>query len=65
MATARNGDLTLSATCADHGTSGFTNLRVRLTPRGVEFDPHVMGACVVTLPLAAATELAAQLATWL
>lgn len=65
MATMRNGDLTLPATCNDHGAAGFTNLRVRMTPRGIELDPHVMGACVVTLSLAAATELAAQITSWL
>lgn len=56
---------TFEATCNQHGTPGYTNLRARLTPRGIELDPHVTGACVITLSMATGLELARQLTAWL
>jgi hypothetical protein len=57
--------MTLPATCNLHGIAGFTNLRVRLRPRGLEIDPHVTGACVLTLSLVDAAVLHSRLAEWL
>jgi hypothetical protein len=57
--------MTLPATCKLHGIAGFTNLRVRLCPRGLEIDPHVTGACVLTLTLVEAALLRSRLAEWL
>jgi hypothetical protein len=57
----------LPATCALHRSpTGFTNLVVRNLDDGrIEFDPHVAGACVITLDEAAATELFDALGEWL
>ncbi|MGB6164382.1 MAG: hypothetical protein WCF33_09780 [Pseudonocardiaceae bacterium] len=59
----------LPATCALHrGPIGFTNLVVRTLDDGwieFEFDPHVAGACVITLDEPAATELFDALGKWL
>jgi hypothetical protein len=55
------------ATCALHrGPQGFTNLVVRNLDDGrIEFDPHVAGACVITLDETAATALFDALGEWL
>jgi hypothetical protein len=61
----QSNDATLSATCDQHGTPGFTNLRVRLVPGGVQLDPHVTGSCVITLAIVEAEMLLALLNRWL
>lgn len=62
-----NGDRrVLHATCTTHrGPTGFTNLVI--TKRGgvIFFDPHVTGACIVTLDEPEARKLAQALADWL
>lgn len=45
----RTIDRTISATCQIHGATGFCNLRVTKTGDGIVLNPHVAGACVITL----------------
>lgn len=57
---------TIHATCTVHGgTPGFTNLRVSQRGRGIEFDPHVTGACLIRLDENGARTLCAVLTEWL
>ncbi|MDQ3761777.1 MAG: hypothetical protein M3460_08775 [Actinomycetota bacterium] len=56
----------IHASCSVHGGArGFTNLVVRKLDGAIEFDPHVTGACVLTLDEAAATQLFDALGQWL
>ena len=63
---ARGDRLVLSATCRLHGTPGFTNLLVE--PSGadaIRIDPHVDGACELTLDRGEVRRLVVQLTEWL
>jgi hypothetical protein len=56
----------LHATCALHrGPVGFTNLVVSKRGGSIEFDPHVTGACVLTLAEHEAVALRDALTRWL
>ncbi|MDQ3762152.1 MAG: hypothetical protein M3460_10810 [Actinomycetota bacterium] len=56
----------IHASCLLHGGArGYTNLVVRKLGEAIELDPHVTGACVLTLNEAAATELFDALGEWL
>lgn len=58
-------DRTISATCQIHGARGFCSLRVtRRADGGIVLDPHVGGACVLTLDEVASAELRNQLIEW-
>jgi hypothetical protein len=63
----RRNRIVLPATCGVHqGPRGFTNLAVRKLADGrIEFDPHVTGACPVTVEADTARELVAALLRWL
>jgi hypothetical protein len=43
--------MTVAGTCnrSGHGTKGFANLQFRKIKEGVSIDPHVTGACSITL----------------
>ncbi|MBV9160508.1 MAG: hypothetical protein JO281_02875 [Pseudonocardiales bacterium] len=64
---ARQNRIVLNATCGVHqGPRGFANLVVRKLPDGrIEFDPHVTGACVVTVEIDGARKLVEALVRWL
>jgi hypothetical protein len=56
----------IHATCALHrGPVGFTNLVVRKRDGEIELDPHVTGACVITLDEDGACALRDALTEWL
>lgn len=59
--------LVLPATCRLHGTAGFTNLLVEPVGNGdrIRLDPHVTGACEISLERQAVVRLVAQLTEWL
>jgi hypothetical protein len=63
----RQNRIVLPATCGVHqGPRGFSNLAVRKLPDGrIEFDPHVTGACTVTVEAEAAQKLLETLQRWL
>jgi hypothetical protein len=62
----RNHKVVLHATCALHrGPVGFANLVVSKRGGTIVFDPHVGGACVVTLAEAEAVALRDALTRWL
>ena len=44
--------VTVAGTCNrdGHSTRGFANLQFRKVRGGIEIDPHVTGACVITCP---------------
>ena len=61
----RTVDRTISTTCQIHGARGFCNLRVtRRADGGIVLDPHVGGACVLTLDELASAELRNLLIEW-
>ena len=56
----------ISATCSLHeGPRGFANLMVSVNNGSIVFDPHVTGACVITLDEAEACLLRDLLTEWL
>jgi hypothetical protein len=56
----------IHATCALHrGPAGFANVVVSKRDGTIVFDPHVTGACVLTLDEGAATALFDLLGVWL
>lgn len=56
----------IHATCALHrGPVGFANLVVSKRGGSIEFDPHVTGACVLTLAEEEAVVLRDVLTRWL
>lgn len=58
--------LVIHATCAVHrGHAGFANVVVIKRDGTIELDPHVTGACVLTLTEGEAAALRNQLAEWL
>lgn len=57
--------LVLSATCDQHGTRGFTNLLIESHRDEIRIDPHVMGACVLTLGREEVRRLVTCLSQWL
>jgi hypothetical protein len=63
-----NGDnrRVIHATCTKHGGGiGFTNLVVTKRGGAIELDPHVTGACVLTLAEDEAVALRDALSRWL
>lgn len=62
----RANEVTIPATCTTHSNGyGFCNLRVSKFGGDVVLDPHVAGACVITLDETAATALFDLLREWL
>jgi hypothetical protein len=58
--------LVIHATCAVHrGPAGFANVVVSKRDGTIDLDPHVTGACVLTLAEAEAAALRDQLVEWL
>ncbi|MGH3426034.1 MAG: hypothetical protein ACRDRI_13115 [Pseudonocardiaceae bacterium] len=56
----------IPATCALHrGPVGFANLMVSVNNGTIVFDPHVTGACVITLDEDGACLLRDLLTEWL
>lgn len=56
----------IPATCGLHrGSVGFTNLMVSMQGRSIVFDPHVTGACVISLDEDGAKTLRNLLTEWL
>lgn len=56
----------IPATCALHkGPVGFANLMVSVNNGTIMFDPHVTGACVITLDETGACLLRDLLTEWL
>jgi hypothetical protein len=56
----------IPATCGLHrGPVGFANLMVSMQGRSIVFDPHVTGACVITLEEEGAKTLRNLLTEWL
>lgn len=56
----------INATCAlHHGPAGFANVVVSKRDGEIVFDPHVTGACVLTLAEDAALALRDALTRWL
>jgi nitrate/TMAO reductase-like tetraheme cytochrome c subunit len=56
----------IHATCAvHHGPAGFANVVVSKRDGTIELDPHVTGACVLTLGEDEATALRDVLTEWL
>jgi hypothetical protein len=56
----------IGVTCSTHGgATGFTNLMVSKRDGAIVLDPHVAGACVITLDEVAATALFDLLGEWL
>jgi hypothetical protein len=63
---ARNDRKVIHATCALHrGPAGFTNVVVSKRDGTIELDPHVTGACVLTLAEDEAVALRDALTRWL
>ncbi len=60
----RADNRTISATCQLHGSTGFCNLRVTKAGDGIVLDPHVGGACVLTLDEAGTAALRDLLIEW-
>ena len=60
----RTIDRTISATCQIHGAKGFCSLRVTRAGGGIVLDPHVGGACVITLDEAVVAALRDLLIEW-
>ena len=60
----RTIDRTISATCQTHGAQGFCNLRVTKTGDGIVLNPHVAGACVITLDETGTAALRDLLIEW-
>jgi hypothetical protein len=62
----RHNRKVIHATCALHrGPAGFANVVVSKRDGRIELDPHVTGACVLTLDEGAATALFDLLGEWL
>jgi hypothetical protein len=60
------GRVVIHASCSVHGSvRGFANLAVRKLNGGIELDPHVTGACVLTLNEGGASVLRDALTWWL
>lgn len=57
-------DQTIPSTCQTHGAEGFCNLRVTKTDDGIVLNPHVSGACVITLDETGTTTLRELLIEW-
>ena len=56
----------IPATCRLHrGPIGFANLTVSVQGGSIVFDPHVTGACVITIDEESATILHDLLTEWL
>ncbi len=56
----------IHASCSVHGgCRGFTNLAVSKLDGEIMLDPHVTGACVITLDESGATVLRDLLTEWL
>ena len=56
----------IPGTCQLHrGPEGFANLMVSMQDGSVVFDPHVMGACVITIDKEGAKTLLFILTEWL
>jgi hypothetical protein len=56
----------IPATCGLHrGPIGFANLLVSMQDGTIVFDPHVTGACVISLDEEGATTLRDILTEWL
>ncbi|MGH3427917.1 MAG: hypothetical protein ACRDQZ_10190 [Mycobacteriales bacterium] len=56
----------IPATCGLHrGPVGFANLMVSMQSGSIVFDPHVTGACVITLDEKSAKTLLSLLTEWL
>ena len=56
----------IPATCGLHrGPIGFANLMVSVQGGSIVFDPHVTGACVITINKESATTLRDLLTEWL
>jgi hypothetical protein len=56
----------IPATCGLHrGPVGFANLMVSMQGGSLVFDPHVTGACVITLDEDGAKKLRSLLMEWL
>jgi hypothetical protein len=56
----------IPATCELHGGAvGYTNLMVSKSAGVIVLDPHVTGACVISLDENAATALRDTLTKWL
>jgi hypothetical protein len=63
---ARNDRKVIHATCALHrGPAGFANVVVSKRDGRIELDPHVTGACVLTLAEEEAVALRDALTRWL
>ena len=63
---ARNDREVIHATCALHrGPAGFANVVVSKRSGSIVFDPHVTGACVLTLAEDEAVALRDALTRWL
>jgi hypothetical protein len=63
---ARHNRKVIHATCAVHrGPAGFANVVVSKRDGMIELDPHVTGACVLTLAEDEATALRDVLTEWL
>lgn len=56
---------TIPATCTQHGSAHFCNLRLAKRASTITLDPHVDGGCVLTLDEAEATNLTTIFASWL
>jgi hypothetical protein len=62
----RHNRKVIHATCALHrGPAGFANVVVSKRDGTIELDPHVTGACVLTLAEDAAVALRDALTRWL
>lgn len=59
--------LVLPATCRLHGTPGFTNLLIEPMGEGgrIRIDPHVTGACEISIARQEVVRLVAQLTEWI
>jgi hypothetical protein len=56
---------TIPATCRDHGSAGFCNLRLTRVDGNIVLDPHVTGFCMIILDETAATAVFDVLGKWL
>jgi hypothetical protein len=62
----RHNRTVIHATCAlHHGPAGFANVVVSKRDGQIVFDPHVTGACVLTLAEDEAVALQDALTRWL
>ena len=62
----RHNRMVIHATCALHrGPAGFANVVVSKRDGTIELDPHVTGACVLTLAEDEAVALRDALTRWL